>query len=66
MPATRYKLWAIGDGAGDGTNPPIHVGVAGIAKCSTEELPYTVANELICSNLARILYYSYPYRRVLL
>lgn len=37
-----------------------HIGIAGIAKCSTPNMPHTVASELLCGNLARILFLPVP------
>lgn len=60
MPASRYKIWSIGDPVGDGVSGSIHVGVAGVAKKNTENYPFVVANELICSYLAKSLLLSVP------
>ena len=53
MPATQYKIWAVGGPVGVGATHSLHVGIAGIAKAASADLPYVVANELLCSLLAR-------------
>lgn len=60
MPATRYKIWAIGSPVGQGATQSMNVGVAGIAKKALPQLPYTVANELICVKLARAVLLPIP------
>ena len=60
MPATQYKIWAIGAPVGEGATQSFHVGVAGIAKGSTVTLPYTVSNELISNLLARSIFLPTP------
>src|SRR5262249_23482686 len=60
MPATRYKIWQIGAAVGDGATHSFHVGVAGIAKGASVDLPYVVANELLCNLLARSIFLPTP------
>jgi len=63
VPATEYKLWAPikdEDRVGRGATRPIHVGVAGIAKSSSQKRPFIVANELICFNLGRAILLPMP------
>lgn len=60
MPATRYKIWAWGSPVGEGATASEHIGVSGVAKKASTKLPYTVANELICMNLARAVLLPVP------
>jgi hypothetical protein len=60
MLETRYRIWAIGPRVGNTATAPIHVGVAGVAKSSTAQLPYVVANELICASLAKVILLPTP------
>lgn len=60
MPATRYKIWAVGPPVGKGATQSINVGVSGIAKSASTTLPYVVANELICGRLAQALLLPTP------
>lgn len=58
--AGNYKLWAVGERIHLGSAPMRHVGVAGVAKTSSSEIPYLVANELICAKLAQALMLPVP------
>jgi hypothetical protein len=60
MPATPYKIWAVGPPVGQGATNSFHVGVASIAKGNGTTSPFVVANELICSQLARALLLPIP------
>jgi hypothetical protein len=60
MPASRYKIWAIGQPLGDGISGSIHVGIAAIAKKASPAEPNIVVNELLCSLLARALFLPCP------
>lgn len=60
MPATRYKIWHVGGPVGRGAMSSIHVATAGVAKAAGEGMPYAVANELICSQLARTVLLPVP------
>jgi len=60
MPATRYKIWQTGGPVGQGASNSFHVGVAGVAKMDQAALPFVVANELICSLLARAILLPIP------
>lgn len=60
MPQTQYKVWHYGSPVGQGVMGSIHVGIAGIAKAATPNLPFVVANELICYNLARAILLPIP------
>ena len=60
MPATRYKLWHMGNPVGRGVTGAYHVGMAGIAKCSDTMMPYTVANELVCGYIAKAVLLPVP------
>lgn len=60
LPATFYKVWAVGPPVGQGATGSVHVGVAGIAKAATPNLPYTVPNELVCTHLARLMMLPIP------
>lgn len=60
MPATRYKIWQVGNPVGRGVTGSFHVGVAGIAKTAKDGPPPIVANELICSHLARAILLPIP------
>lgn len=57
--ARDYKLWAVGEPI-MGSSPMRHVGVAGVAKSSSQEVPYLVANEFICARLAQSLLLPVP------
>lgn len=60
MPSTRYKIWKIGSPVGVGATDSKYVGVNGVAKGKSDNLPYVVINELICSYLAKILLLPIP------
>lgn len=60
MPQTQYKVWHVGSPVGQGVMGSVHIGVAGIAKAATPDLPFVVANELICYNLARAILLPIP------
>ncbi len=60
MPATRYKIWQVGDRVDDGASQSFHVGVAGIAKKRSDQQPLVVANELLCVSLARAILLPVP------
>lgn len=61
MPSSsRYKIWQWADPVGEGATRPIHVAVAGIAKTAVEGDPHVVANELLCSLLARAVMLPNP------
>lgn len=60
MPSSRYKIWQWADPVGEGATRPIHVAVAGIAKTAVEGDPHVVANELLCTLLARAVMLPTP------
>lgn len=60
MPATRYKIWGWGSKVGQGATVSEHIGVSGIAKKASANLPFTIANELICMSLARAVMLPIP------
>lgn len=60
VPATEYKIWAFGDYVGEGATQSVHVGIAAVAKCATNDSPLIVANELICNHLARAILLPCP------
>jgi hypothetical protein len=60
MPASRYKIWAIGQPVGDGVSGSIHVGIAAIAKKSNAVEPNIVINEQFCNLLAHALFLPCP------
>jgi hypothetical protein len=60
MPATSYKIWTVGAAVGQGVTGSIRVQMAAVAKKATAAQPYIVANEMICSALARILLLPCP------
>lgn len=60
MPVPHYKIWEWGDAVGRGAMKSCHVGVSGIAKTATDAQPYALANEYICSALARVLRLPIP------
>lgn len=60
MPASRYKIWAVGKPVGRGVMSSLHVGIAAIAKAANATHPFTVANELICNRLAQVLLLPVP------
>src|SRR5438128_655766 len=60
MPATSYKIWAMGAAVGQGAMASLHVGVAGVAKAANAGEPYAVASELICGYLARAVLLPIP------
>lgn len=51
----RYKLLARHGAVGVGATAPDFVAVSGIAKSSSVQHPYTVANELLCGRLGRTI-----------
>jgi len=55
VPASFYKVWAIGPPVDNGFMAPITIGVAGIAKRACPAWPFAVVNELICSCLSRAI-----------
>ena len=58
--AGNYKIWAVGEPLLAGSSPMRHIGVAGVAKSASRELPHLVANELICARLAQALLLPIP------
>ena len=60
MPATRYKIWQMGNPVGRGATGSLHVGVAGVAKKGVEGQPFAVANELTCRHLASAILLPVP------
>jgi hypothetical protein len=60
MPATKYKLIAVGPQAAASATAPVHVHLAGIAKKATSGQPYIVANELVCGRIAGALLLPCP------
>jgi hypothetical protein len=60
VPPTFYKIWSVGRPVGGGVTNSIYVGVSGIAKAASADLPYVVVNELICADLARALLLPVP------
>ena len=60
MSASKYKIWAYGAPVGQGATGSVHVGMAAIAKKATAATPYIVANELICSMLAKVTMLQCP------
>jgi hypothetical protein len=60
MPASKYKLIAVGPQAAASATAPVHVHLAGIAKKAIPGQPYIVANELVCSRIAGALLLPCP------
>lgn len=60
MPATRYKIWQVGNPVNRGIMQSLYVGVNGIAKCATPDLPHVVSSELVCNQLARAILLPAP------
>lgn len=60
MLATRFKVWGWGGAVGQGAMASVRVGVAGVAKKANAGLPYVVASELLCANLARHILLPVP------
>ncbi len=60
MPATKYKVWAVGAPLGVGATGALHIGIAGIAKPNSAALPLVVANELVCGLLAKAILLPSP------
>lgn len=60
MPASKYKIWAVGAALQDGVSDSIHVGMASVAKKANQAEPNIVINELICNQLARAIFLPCP------
>jgi len=60
MPTTLYKIWSVGGPVGQGATNSKYVGVSGIAKASSNSLPYVVSNELSCFHLAKAILLPIP------
>jgi hypothetical protein len=60
MPATHYKIWAVGNPVGEGATGSMYMGVASVAKCDLDSQPYIVANEYIVASLARAIRLPIP------
>jgi hypothetical protein len=60
VPASKYKIWAVGNPVQDGVSGSVHVGVAAVAKKSNVAEPNIVLNELACNLLARALFLPCP------
>jgi hypothetical protein len=60
MPASKYKVFGVGQPVGEGASSSFHVGVAAIGKKADANQPNVVVNELFCSTLARYLFLPCP------
>jgi hypothetical protein len=60
MPASKYKVYGVGQPVGQGASNSFHVGVAAIGKKAEPNQPNVVINELFCSTLARCLFLPCP------
>ncbi len=60
MPNTLYKVWAWGPPVSSGVTDACHVGVTAVAKKSSADSPYIVANEVVCNAIARCLFLPCP------
>lgn len=60
MPATRYKIIAIGPQVAATATAPVIVNIAGVGKKALPGQPFIVANELVCSAIARLLLLPCP------
>jgi hypothetical protein len=60
MPATKYKVLAVGPQVANTATAPVYVSIAGVAKKSQPATPYIVVNELISNALARMLVLPCP------
>jgi hypothetical protein len=53
VPATHYKIIAVGPQVAATATAPVYVTIAGVAKKALNSQPFIVANEFVCSALAR-------------
>ena len=60
MPAAKYKVVAVGPQVAATATAPVYVTIAGVGKKALPGQPYIVANELVCSNIARALLLPCP------
>jgi hypothetical protein len=60
MPGAKYKVIAVGPQIAATATAPVFVSIAGVAKKVLPNQPFIVANELICSNIARALLLPCP------
>lgn len=60
MPATKYRVLAVGPQVANTATAPVYVSIAGVGKKSQAATPYIVANELISNGLARMLVLPCP------
>jgi hypothetical protein len=60
MPAAKYKVLAVGPQVAATATAPVYVTIAGVGKKALPGQPYIVANELVCSNIARALLLPCP------
>ena len=60
MPSTRYKIWSFGPSVGEGITQANYIGVSGVAKAASDDLPFVITNELICSYLAKAILLPIP------
>ena len=60
MPAAKYRVIAVGPQVAQTATAPVYVTIAGVGKKALPGQPYIVANELICSSVARALLLPCP------
>jgi len=60
VPATRYKIIAVGPQVAATATAPVYVTIAGVGKKVLPGQPFIVANELVCSAFARLLLLPCP------
>lgn len=60
MPAAKYRVLAVGPQIANTATAPVFVSIAGVGKAVLPNQPYIVANELICSSIARALLLPCP------
>lgn len=60
MPAAKYKVLAVGPQVANTATAPVFVSIAGVGKAALPNQPFIVANELVCSSVARALVLPCP------
>lgn len=60
MFALKYKIWQWGGPVGAGAMESSFMAMAAVAKRANDGMPYAVASELVCANLARVLRLPVP------
>ena len=60
MPASRYKVLAVGAQLGATASAPFYVHLQSVAKKAATAYPFVVANEFICNQFAKILVLPSP------